>query len=223
MNKFMRLVALVMVLVSVLAFAACQPSVPDTTESTQSSAESTQSTQSTAPSTEPERKVTFRVKIVDEAGNTVAGVGVQLCKADGTCTTRDTNEEGWAEFDNDVEDGYTANIAYLADYTEVNSPKQTFESGVTEMTLTLTVTYRIKVVDAEGKPVEGETVTLVNKDKFAYTKGVTDAEGYAVFYNQVAEGYNACFGDHSDMKVDGVELFPFEAEASEITLTKAAE
>ncbi len=224
MNNFKRILALVMALVAVMALAACAPAEENkTTDSTQTSApaESTTPDVTEPEDTEPEEKVTFRIQVLDLEGNPVVGAGVQLCLE--TCTIHDTNEEGWAEFDNKVEDGYKANIAYLADGTEVNGEPVYFESGATEMTLTLTVTYTIKVVDAEGNPVEGETVTLVNQDTFAYTAATTDAEGCAVFYNAVAEGYQACFGDHTDMKLDGVELTAFEGDATEVVLTKAAE
>ncbi len=223
MNNFKRILALVMALVAVMALAACTPDATKSTQSTESTASTApESTSSSTPeTTAPEKEITFRVQVLDLEGNPVVGAGVQLCLE--TCTIHDTNEEGWAEFDNKVEDGYKANIAYLADGTEVNGEPVYFESGATEMTLTLTVTYTIKVVDAEGNPVEGETVTLVNQDTFAYNAATTDAEGCAVFYNAVAEGYQACFGDHTDMKLDGVELTAFEGDATEVVLTKAAE
>ncbi len=228
MNNFKRILALVMVLVAVMSLAACASTedsktttAPQTSASAESSTPDATEPDATEPdATEPESDVTFRVQVVDEAGNPVVGAGVQLCLE--TCVTHETNEEGWAVFDNPVENGYKANIAYLTDGTDVSAEPVYFEDGSTELVLTLTVTYRIQVVDAEGKPVEGETVTLVNKDAFVYTAATTDAEGYAVFYNLIAEGYQACFGDHSDMKLDGVELIDFEAEATEIVLTKAA-
>ncbi len=220
MNKILRFLAATMALAAVLSLAACAPEGNTTAGSTQGSTQGNQSTAGTTQSTAPAKKITFRVQILDEAGKAAAGVGVQLCKADGTCTIRETNAEGWAEFENPVEDGYTANIAYTADFSEVNSEKQAFASGVTEMTLTLKVTYKVKVVDAEGKAVAGETVTLVNEAKYAYSVATTDAEGYAYFYNEVNEGYTACFGDHANGKLEGVELTPFEGDAMEVTLTK---
>ncbi len=221
MNKFKRMLALLLVVAAVAGLVACgEPA--QTTNSSQSTAPSTQSTApSSTQSTAAQVKITYRVRIVDEAGNPVVGAGAQLCKADGTCTTKETNEEGWAEFDNAVEEGYTANIAYLADYTEVNSAKQKFESGVLEMTLTLKVTYRVKVVDAEGKAVAGQEVTIANKDKYAYTVMTTDAEGYACFFNEVAAGYVACLGSYTSSKeLEGVQTTAFEGDALELTLTK---
>ncbi len=223
MNNFKRMLALMLALVVVLSLAACGGDTETTVSTKDTTPESTASTAPSTEATEPAEEYTFRIRVVDAEGNPVVAAGVQLCKADGTCTVRDTNEEGWAQFNNEVEDGYTANIAYLADYTEVNSEKVYFESGVTEMTLTLTVTYRIQVVDAEGNPVAGEAVTLVNEGKYAYTLGTTNEEGYAEFFNMVAEGYVACFGDHTDGKMEGVETVAFEGEATEVVLTKAAE
>ncbi len=142
MNNFKRFMALMLVLVTVLAFAACTGNT-DTTGST-TTAPTTTAPTTTAPTSTAAKVITYRVKVVDEAGNPVEGVGVQLCKE--ACIIRDTNAEGWAEFENPVEDGYHANIAYaleVPDGKKVDATEYDFESGVTEMTITL------KFVDEE--------------------------------------------------------------------------
>ncbi len=141
MNNMKRLMALVLVLTAVLAFAACTPEAPST-EGTTTAPTSTAPT-TTAPTTQPEKQVTFRVKVVDEAGNPVAGVGVQICKE--SCVIGETNEEGWAEFTNAVEDGYHANIMYepagfeIPEGKELDKSEVDFPAGQTELTLTLKV------------------------------------------------------------------------------------
>ncbi len=137
MNNVKRMLALVLSLVLVLALAACTQAPAESNPSSSSTAPSSSSTTPSS-STQPEKKVTFRVKVVDEEGNPVAGVGVQLCKD--ACIIAETNEEGWAEFDKDVEDGYHANIAYALntpDDKKVDATEFDFASGETEMTLTL--------------------------------------------------------------------------------------
>ncbi len=144
MNKFMRMVAMLLALVTVLAFVACTPTGEDSTAGTsESSTPSSSSTQSTN-STKATQAVTFRVKVVDEDGNPVEGVYVQICKE--SCLLKVSNAEGWAEFTNPYEEGYHANIngldpevcpvtvpeGKILDITEYD-----FEAGEKEMTLTL--------------------------------------------------------------------------------------
>ncbi len=150
MNKFMRMAAMLLVLVTVMAFVACTPTENETTGNTDPSHSSnTSASESTAPSTKPAKEVTFRVKVVDEEGNIVPGVTVQLCKE--SCVTKTTNDEGWAEFTNDVEDGYHANIYGLhpekcpvtvPEGKVIDATEYDFAAGETELTIVL------KFVDA---------------------------------------------------------------------------
>ncbi len=225
MNRFKHILALALVLVMAVSLVACTGNTDASTNSQDSkpstpASSSTQSSSSSVQKTEP----TLKVKVVDEKGNIVVGVGVQLCKADGTCTIMYTDEEGFAGFTMEAAGaygGYTVNIASLADYTVVSSEKEPLQNGQETYELVLKVTYRIKVVDAQGNPVAGETVTLVNQDNFAATAGVTNADGYVEFFNEINDGYEGCFGDHSNFSFDGVEMTPFEKDANELVLVKS--
>ncbi len=146
MNNFKRLMALMLVLVVAVSFAACSGNT-NTTGSTTTAPTSTAPT-TTAPttSTGAQKQITYRVRVVDEDGNPVVGAWVQLCLD--ACRLDDTDEEGWAEFDNKVEDGYKANVASGPDNYEVPEGKKVddtayyFENGVLELTLVL------KLIDA---------------------------------------------------------------------------
>ncbi len=146
MNKFMRLVAVLMVLATVFAFAACQPN--EGTTASQNENPTTTAKPTTQPTTAPAAVIAFRVKVVDQDGNAVPGVWVQLCKD--SCTYQMTNEEGWAEFPENAasgikfEDGYKCNIGFMdnaddeAKYEYDPANVTYFESGKNEMTLTIT-------------------------------------------------------------------------------------
>ena len=63
--------------------------------------------------TEPEAAgVDYTIKVVDEGGNPVAGVRVQICDVTGSCRLpKTTNEEGIAVYEDEVEDTYKAQIS----------------------------------------------------------------------------------------------------------------
>ncbi len=149
MNKFMKFLALVLVMGTVLAFAACTPNDTTTTTAPNNSTTTTPNNTTTAPnntttaptnSTIAPKPVTYRIRVVDEEGNPVQGVMVQLCKE--TCAPKMTNADGWAEYNNDVEDGYHAQFTMIPAGYELPEGKEMstsydFESGQTEITLVL--------------------------------------------------------------------------------------
>lgn len=53
-------------------------------------------------------------------------------------------------------------------------------------------TYRIRVVDENGDPIEGATVMFCSESNCNF--GITDAEGWALFNNEIADGYKALIG-----------------------------
>ncbi len=140
MKNFKRILTAMLALMMVMALAACGQPAESTPSSSGNKPEPSQ-VQPVVPSepekTEPSKAaVTYRVKVVDEAGKPIVGVMVQLCKD--TCSLAQTNEEGYAEFTNTVEDGYHANIAAAPEGYEYDSKNEVnFESGETEMTFVL--------------------------------------------------------------------------------------
>ncbi len=152
MNKFMKFLALVLVMGTLLAFAACTPN--DTTTTTAPNGTTTKpdatttapnATTTAAPTTTVAPKpITYRIRVVDEEGNPVKGAMVQLCLGEETCFTPvRTDEDGWAGYTNPVRDGYCTKITMAPTDFEVPEGKKVddsyhyFESGVTEITLVL--------------------------------------------------------------------------------------
>lgn len=144
MKKFL---ALILVLCIVGCFCACtndsgnETTAPtnDTTQGveTTENKETTEATEATEDPTD-DPAPTYTVKVVDEAGNPVAGAIVQLCKE--ACVPGVTNAEGVAEFFL-PEDSYKVSFTsipdgYVNDSTEENFY---FADGSNEITLVLKV------------------------------------------------------------------------------------
>ncbi len=148
MNKFMKFLALVLVMATLLAFAACTPndngsSTPNSSSSssTPSSSSSTPSSSSSTPTAKP---ITYRIRVVDEAGNPVKDAWVQLCMGEETCFNPvKTDEDGWAGYTNAVKDGYCTKITKAPEGFEIPEGKKVddsyhyFQSGQTEITIVL--------------------------------------------------------------------------------------
>lgn len=145
MKTMLRIVAVLMALCLMLCLCACgnaDDSGDGTTGSTGTTGttgngdttDTTDPTNTTKPAEEPAYKVT----VVDEGGNPVAGAWIQLCIEDGTCTPRSTDENGVAGFDLD-EYNYKVSFMALPEGYAYTSEQDTwyFEDGKTEMTIVL--------------------------------------------------------------------------------------
>lgn len=92
-----------------------------------------ETTEGTAAPTD-DGKVTYTVKVVDEAGNPVASAAVQLCKD--SCLPGMTNAEGVATF-RTVEDTYKVSFMTMPAGFEADAEEFYFEDGSCELTITL--------------------------------------------------------------------------------------
>lgn len=86
-------------------------------------------------------KVTYTVRVVDEAGNPIANAMAQMCNAENCFLPVATDANGVAEFKMD-EDSYKATLAGLPEgYEFAGTPDAEgyyhFEGGSTELTITL--------------------------------------------------------------------------------------
>lgn len=134
MKNLSKILALFLCLSMVFCLFACgQEQKP--TETTESTTEDTTET-TTLPA--DDGKVTYTVKVTDEAGNPIAGAMVQMCKD--ACVPAVTDANGVATY-NLVEDTYKvsflsmpAGFAYATEETEFY-----FEDGATELTIQLKV------------------------------------------------------------------------------------
>lgn len=139
MNNMKRLIAVMMVLVIAVCFAACGGTEPTKapTTTTPTTAPTTQPT--TAPTTQPTKaEPGYIVYVVDQDGLPVGGATVLLCD-EGMCYAPVvTNAEGAAEFSQKNLVGAKAKIAAITGYTIDNPDYTMIAEG--ENTVTLTVT-----------------------------------------------------------------------------------
>lgn len=143
-----KLIALLLALVMVLCLAACgnsQAEQPEEPENNQSQQDQENPAQDQQPdnSDEPEEPVNnnpvYTVKIVDEGGNPIAGVMVQICQGE-TCLPGPLSDENGivtfqvAEADYKVSflGGVPAGYEYTTEQTEFY-----FEDGSYEVTIVL--------------------------------------------------------------------------------------
>jgi len=134
-----KITAVVLLIASICCLCACAQSTQKPSESGNSATQTPTPTNATNPTeSEPEDdgKVTYTVKIVDEAGKPIAGVLVQLCKD--SCVPNKTNEEGIAVYSL-PEDAYKASIMSMpAGYAHVSDQTEFyFDDGAYELTITL--------------------------------------------------------------------------------------
>lgn len=140
MNTMKRLAALLLVLAVLLCLAACGSG--DETKAPETQGTTTQPVPTTTqpvPTTQPEQTYNYKIRVVDQDGNPIAGAYVIFCLEQ--CNFYATNEDGWALIDAEIADGYQAHIMSLpegySDYT-FSEEYTNFESGQTEMTLVAT-------------------------------------------------------------------------------------
>ena len=125
---------LLLVLVLTLAFTLCacgeetKPQEDDTTVTTTEAVTTT--------TTAPQKTAAFQVTVLDNEGNPVKGVMVQLCKEN--CVPKITDENGIAAFDVEITDGYKLSVSSCpAGYTYTGEAEIYLESGATAYTLEL--------------------------------------------------------------------------------------
>lgn len=81
-------------------------------------------------------KAAFQVKVVDEGGNPVQGVMVQICKD--SCVPAMSGADGVASFNVQIEDGHKLSVMSMPEgYAYDGEAEVYLEAGSTEYTLTL--------------------------------------------------------------------------------------
>ena len=140
MKKILYLLISAMIVFSAMSFAACGgDDSADTTKETTSKKEelSTPSKdKKTEEATKDNSKVTYKVTVVDEAGNPISGAMVQCCKD--ACVPGVTNDSGVAEFVL-AEDKYDVKFISMPEGYEYSSEQEVFnfEDGKYELTITI--------------------------------------------------------------------------------------
>ena len=131
-----RIVTLLLVLALALCLVACGED-PATTPAATTTQPVPTTTVSVPTPTEP--TYNYKIRVVDQDGNPIAGAFVIFCLEQ--CNFYQTNEEGWALIDAEITDGYQAHIMSLPEGYEgytFSEEYTNFESGQTEMTLVAT-------------------------------------------------------------------------------------
>ncbi len=141
--KYLTLKHLILCAAMILAvgclFACTKKENPDNKSDSGNTNDTSSEKKDTEEKTTPNKtdnKVKYTIKVVDEAGNAIAGAMVQLCSE--SCIPGKTNESGVAEFNVD-EDEYKASFISLPNgyaYTTQETDFY-FEKGKTELTITL--------------------------------------------------------------------------------------
>ncbi len=138
MKQFKTLLALMLALLLVLSLCACgqDTKTEDPTTVTTNPTQST--TQAPTDPPVPDGMVQYKVKVVDEGGNPVVGVMMQVC-TDETCLAPvKTDDTGVAAFAPAAEGEYHANfLTGVPEGYEAEAEVFYFEAGKTELTIVL--------------------------------------------------------------------------------------
>lgn len=131
MKNLKKVLAVLLAIVMLFCFCACGGNDDDkTTTTTTTTTENNQTEDNTV-----ENKG-FKVTVVDEDGNAVSGVMVQLCKD--SCVPAKTDDNGIATFTIEVTDGYKLSVMSCpAGYEYVGEAEIYLEDGATEYILEL--------------------------------------------------------------------------------------
>lgn len=130
-----KLLALIMALCMVLALCACGESDTKTND-TDTQVQSSQS-DNTSSNESKESAAAFEVTVVDQNGNTVEGVMMQVCKE--TCIPARTDADGIAKFSVEITDGYKLAVLSCPDGYEYTGEAEIYlEDGATEYTVEIT-------------------------------------------------------------------------------------
>lgn len=106
---------------------------PDTNEETDPEVTQSQETE-----TPVDSKVTYTITVVDQDGNPVADVEVQMCNVDGICLLPTvTNDSGIATFEQNEAVYYVTIPSCPEGYTADKEEKHNFAEGSKEMTVTI--------------------------------------------------------------------------------------
>ncbi len=137
MRNIVKLLALMLALVMLFALTACggdeKPVQQETTQPTETTAAPT--TEEATQESVDDGKLAYKVIVVDEAGNPIAGAMVQICEGT-ACNPGVTNAEGVAEI-RASEGNYEAKmLAMPAGYTYATE-QEVFAYGAGEQEVTI--------------------------------------------------------------------------------------
>lgn len=131
MKNFKKVLAVLLALIMLVCFCACGGNEEEKTTTT--------TTTTTTESNQTENDIAvenkgFKVTVVDEGGNVVPGVMVQICKE--ACVPARTDDNGVATFSIEITDGYKLSVMSCPEGYEYTGEAEIYlEDGATEYTL----------------------------------------------------------------------------------------
>lgn len=133
MKNLKKVLAVLLALGMLLCFCACGNN--DDGETTTTTTTTTTENDQTENDTAVENKG-LKVTVVDEGGNAVSGVMVQICKE--ACVPARTDDNGVATFSIEITDGYKLSVMSCPEGYEYTGDAEIYlEDGTTEYTLVL--------------------------------------------------------------------------------------
>ena len=143
MKPMKRIFATILMLCMAFTLVACGNASNGDTEKNSQNTESqnsqaSNSENSEADTTVEDGKVVYKVTVVDEGGNPVAGAMVQVCDSENCYAPKATDASGVAEFSlEEADDYHTKLVTNPAGYEAIETDYVYFENGATEVTLTV--------------------------------------------------------------------------------------
>lgn len=132
MKNLKKALAVLLALGMLFCFCACGGNDDGKTTTTTTTTTENQQTENE----NPVENKGFKVTVVDEGGNAVSGVMVQLCKD--ACVPAKTDDNGVATFTIEVTDGYKLSVMSCPEGYEYTGEAEIYlENGATEYTLTV--------------------------------------------------------------------------------------
>lgn len=132
----MKLKSILALAAATLCMTICLAACGDNNAAQTEPTTTTPTTVTTQPTQEEPAAATFEVTVVDQNGNAVQGVMMQLCKD--VCVPKLTDANGVAVFEAEITDGYKLSVLSCpAGYTYEGEAEIYLDSGITEYTVEL--------------------------------------------------------------------------------------
>lgn len=134
-----RIIVLMLALVLMASFVACNEGGEVTTETPETTAapiETEGAADTTAAETEP-AFAGYTVTVTDKDGNPIAGVQVQMCDSKGCRLPKATGADGTVKFDFETSDFHVLIAAPVEGYAVDTTEEYWFENGGKELTIVL--------------------------------------------------------------------------------------
>lgn len=133
-----RFLAFLLVMCMSLCLCACGGNTDNSKDSTAGSTAATTLPVETTEATEA-AEPSHTVKVVDEGGNPIAGVFVQICLPNGTCTPMQTGEDGIAYYYNMADADYEVKVLKMPEGYGYTTEEEVFffPDGSNEAIITL--------------------------------------------------------------------------------------